>query len=474
MEQMPLIPDAIEPSTQGIPITTVSSEQLEKILNLTEGHFADIKAIEISPGKLTKTMSAFANAEGGELYIGIDEDKQANRRSWRGFQKPEDANGHIQALEQRFPLGSNYQYTFLRANTQHGYVLKIDVAKSADIVTAADNVAYLRRSAMCIPQTTREQLERLRFNKGLQSFENQTVSVELPAISNSEPMLEFMLNVVPSAEPESWLKKQRLVRDGMPTVAAVILFAEEPQAILPKRCGIKIYRYKTRAREGTRETLAFDPITVEGYMYQQIYGAVDITVEVVESVSKLGSESLESISYPREALHEIITNAVLHRDYSLADDVHVRVFDNRIEVESPGKLPAHITPENILSERFSRNGTLVRLINKFPNPPNKDVGEGLNTAFNAMRKLRLKEPLIEERENTVLVNIRHEMLASPEELIMKYLSDNREINNRTARSITHIEQDYVVKRIFGQMEDRGIIERVPGTDRATTAYRLKA
>jgi len=64
--------------------------------------------------------------------------------------------------------------------------------------------------------------------------------------------------------------------------------------------------------------------------------------------------------------HEIITNAVLHRDYSVADDVHIRIFDNRVEVVSPGMLPAHITPENILSERFARNAAIVRLINKFP------------------------------------------------------------------------------------------------------------
>jgi ATP-dependent DNA helicase RecG len=57
----------------------------------------------------------------------------------------------------------------------------------------------------------------------------------------------------------------------------------------------------------------------------------------------------------------------------------------------------------------------VRIINKFPDPPNKDVGEGLNTAFQAMRKMRLKDPIIDERDNSVLVNIRHERLASPEE-----------------------------------------------------------
>src|SRR6202043_1965483 len=102
----------------------------------------------------------------------------------------------------------------------------------------------------------------------------------------------------------------------------------------------------------------------------------------------------EQIKYPQEAIQEIITNAVLHRDYSIADDVHIRIFDNRIEVQSPGRLPAHVTPENILEERFARNGTIVRLLNKFPNAPNKDVGEGLNTAYEAMNKLGLKEPTV--------------------------------------------------------------------------------
>ena len=126
----------------------------------------------------------------------------------------------------------------------------------------------------------------------------------------------------------------------------------------------------------------------------------------------MGEDGFTTVSYPPEALHEVITNAVLHRDYEILDDVHVRIFENRVEVESPGRLPGHITPLNILDERLSRNGTVVRLINKFPNPPNKDVGEGLNTAFAMMHKMNLKDPQIEERERSVLVTIKHELLAA--------------------------------------------------------------
>jgi ATP-dependent DNA helicase RecG len=220
-----------------------------------------------------------------------------------------------------------------------------------------------------------------------------------------------MLQVVPSGEPEDWLRKQNLLNDGKPTAGGVLLFSDEPQAALAKRSAIKIYQYKTKDDEGSRETLAFDPITVEGCIYDQIKEAVKKTKEVVEKMKRLGEAGLEGVSYPDETLHEIMTNAVLHRDYSIAADVHVRVYDNRIEIESPGRLPGHITLENILSEQSARNPKIVRLINKFPDPPNKDVGEGLNTAFEAMKKLRLKEPVIEQREHSVVVNIRHQPLA---------------------------------------------------------------
>ena len=163
--------------------------------------------------------------------------------------------------------------------------------------------------------------------------------------------------------------------DDKPTVAGLVLFADEPQIHLPK-ASVKIYRYATSDPEGSRESLAQEPITIEGDLYDQVAAAVAKTTELIEGIEILGPDGLEPVQYPPEALHEIITNALLHRDYSLSDDVHVRIFDNRVEVESPGRLPAHITPRNILRERFARNPTIVRLINRFPDPPNKDVGEG--------------------------------------------------------------------------------------------------
>jgi len=194
---------------------------------------------------------------------------------------------------------------------------------------------------------------------------------------------------------------------------------------------------------------------------------------MVEGIQRLGPKGFEPVAYPGETLHEIVTNAILHRDYSIASDVQIRVFDNRIEVESPGLLPGHVTTRNILKTQFSRNGVLVRLIHKFPNPPNKDVGEGLNTAFNAMHQLGLKEPIIKEKDNSVLVLIRHEVLASPEETIMDYLENNDTVNNSQARAMTHVRADYQIKSIFGRMVKAGMIEQVPGTRTSNTKYRKK-
>lgn len=454
----------------SISVVQVGDQEVTNALAVEEGNFSDVKSIEIAPASLTKTLAAFANADGGEVFIGIDELDGGERR-WRGFTDQEDANGHIQIFESLFPLGGEHRFEFLEAQGHRGKVLHIEIDKSLSIKRASNGKVYKRRGAQNIPVDTDEALRSLERTKGITSFETETVRYPISELTNSISIIRFMIDQVPGNTPEGWLKKQLLIQGELPTVAAVLLFSDEPQIALPKRSGVKIYRYKTSEAEGSRSTLAYDPITVEGSLYDQIYDAVDQVVKTVEDTRVADSEGLTKIQYPREAIHEIVTNAVIHRDYSISDDIHIRIFDNRVEVESPGRLPAHITPENILDERFSRNAVIVRLINKFPDAPNKDVGEGLNTAFDAMKSLKLKYPTITERINSVLVNIRHERLASPEEICMEYLASHDEINNRTLRGLTGIGSENAVKKVFYRLIDGKQIERIPGRKGAASAYR---
>lgn len=282
-----------------------------------------------------------------------------------------------------------------------------------------------------------------------------------------------MIDVIPSAEPITWLKKQRLIIGEHPTVAGILLFCDEPQAILPKQSGIKIYQYSTKEKEGTRDSLMFAPLTIEGCIYDLIKYSVAKTIEIIESIRVMTAEGLKNVSYPMEALHEIVTNSVLHRDYSITDDIHIRIYDNRVEIQSPGTLPGHITTENILDERFARNGVLVRLINKFPEPPNKDVGEGLNTAFDSMRKMRLKEPTIEQKGANVLVTLKHESLGTPQELIMTFFEAHETITNKQARDICNVNSENAMKHILRRMVDAEMIDVIQGESRFKTAYRKK-
>ncbi len=284
-------------------------------------------------------------------------------------------------------------------------VLKADIHKVKEIKYASNGIAYVRRGAQNLPMDTAQKLKRLEYDKGITSFESELVNVDPILIENSQTLKEFVKSCVPSSDPKTLLHKQHLVMTDKPTVAAILLFSETPQAILPKYCGVKILRYRTRETHGDRETLSPEIVTVEGCVYDIIKETVSKVVNMVEKARVLYQGHLVSIEYPHETIHEIITNAVLHRDYSIASDIQVRIFDNRIEIESPGRLPGHITERNILREQCARNGQIVRPINKFPNAPNRDIGEGLNTAFEAMKRLKLRLPEIRENEHSFSVYI---------------------------------------------------------------------
>ena len=458
-----------------IEVQEISTDDAEKIKNFDEGHFLDLKSKDIKPAKLTETISAFANTSAGEIYIGILENDllSLKYREWTGFSDIEEANGLIQAVEALSPLGNHYKAIFYKANEENGLVLHLTIYKAPEILKASNGKVYIRRGAQKIPLDSDIAIKRLEYDKGITTFEDEIVNIPQDYITNSMVTIEFMLNVVPMSEPESWLKTQMLLVEDKPVLAGVLLYAEEPQAALPKRSAVKIYRYHTSDDAGERDTLAFDPVTIEGHIYKLIEDSKNKVKEIIEGIQKLGASGLETIEYPEEALQEIITNAVIHRDYSLPKDIHIRIFDNRVEVESPGRLPGHITLQNILDDQSARNPKIIRLINKFPNPPNKDVGEGLKTAFEAMEKLRLKKPEIIENENSVVVVLKHEALASPEQMVMEYLESHIEITNGDARRLTGIKSENTMKDVFYRLRDNSDIEPVPGKLGRSSAWQKK-
>lgn len=114
----------------------------------------------------------------------------------------------------------------------------------------------------------------------------------------------------------------------------------------------------------------------------------------------------------------------------------------------------------------------MRQISRFPDPPNKDIGEGLNTAFEAMRKLELRVPEIIENENSVTVFIYHESLASPEQTVLDYLKKNPLISNVEARAITGIKSENSMKQVFNRLRKEKLIELIPNRRGSMSAWQL--
>jgi ATP-dependent DNA helicase RecG len=103
-------------------------------------------------------------------------------------------------------MGNLYSAQFLRSADKQGLVLHIAVRKTREIITSTDGTAYTRRGAQSLPVTGEEALKRLQLDKGLSTFEDDTVNVPSDTISNSITTLEFVLLQAPSAEPDAWLK----------------------------------------------------------------------------------------------------------------------------------------------------------------------------------------------------------------------------------------------------------------------------
>ena len=208
----------------------LTSEQGNALVQQNDSHFLDFKSMRISPAKATQTVSAFANADGGELLIGIEDQKTTGDR-WIGFDNEEAANAIVAVLTNLFPPGEIFSYIFITADDVHGTVLRLEALKNRNIWRDSAGDYFARRGAQNI-RLDRDGTRELEYSKGLTSFEDEKLDVETDYIIDSSELSSFLKNVVPSAAPEKWLSKQRLVIDGKLTVAGALLFAEEPQALL--------------------------------------------------------------------------------------------------------------------------------------------------------------------------------------------------------------------------------------------------
>ncbi len=456
----------------------INSLEAAKIMNRDESHFWDFKSVRSDGKTVQKIAVALANAEGGEFAVGIEDEKSASGiNRWNGFVTQEKANWVHSCLVQDISPPVPYEIEFLRMSSRPkaGLVCLVSIQKSPDVHRTSKGEVFQRRGAQSL-ELKGTQIADLTLSKGAKSYEDQRIEdYNLEELVDEEELLYFLREYTPRSSPEKFLARQRLVdrKTGQARVAAAILFADEPAAVVPKRCSVKIARYETSEKTAERRYLQGTPKTIDGCARKLIDRTIDEVQAIIQAHKILQPDGqMAPMRYPPEALKELIANAVIHRDYNISDDILISIFDNRVEVRSPGRLPGHITKENILEDRFARNPTIVRLLNKYPDAPNKDIGEGLDTVFHAMKAARLKEPELRVDDNAFVVILEHSPLARPEEIILEYLENHEEIRNKIARQLTGIESENSIKKVFYRLRDAGKIEKIPGRTNFHAAWRM--
>ncbi|SEP65209.1 ATP-binding protein [Streptomyces radiopugnans] len=457
---------------------TIPASDALALIEREESHFWDHKSAQSKGTVIQKIAAGLANSDGGEFIVGIeDKGKQAvGLDRWQGYGSIEDATIVLEALARDIepPVPYSIEYLSIEGREGQGLACLVGIRKSESVHFAADKKVYVRRGAATL-SITGQAVTDLSLAKGARTYEDQLLAdYDKEDLIVEDELAYFLRSYSPSTPPDIFVRKQRLInRDsGAAKVSAGILYAESPPAVVPKRCAVKIARYNTKNREPRREHLATTPLTIEGPARVVIEETISAVTNLIESVSVLQpSGEMTPVKYPPEVLKEIIVNAVIHRDYNISDDILVYVFDDRVEVRSPGPLPGSMTLDNLLQDRFSRNPTIVRLLNKYPDPPNKDIGEGLRTVVAKMAEAKLQSPVFSIEGNYFVVELGHTPLARPHEIVMEYLDSHEEITNSTGRSLTGISSENSMKDVFYALRKAGKIEMVPGKRGNKSAWR---
>ncbi|MCS0627874.1 putative DNA binding domain-containing protein [Telluria mixta] len=442
-----------------------------------ESDFFDRKSVRIKPGQLQNVAVAFANAEGGTVVVGI-EDAKTNRSNdplsqWQGADSIESFNPIIVALADLNPsIDFVHQFLYREGGYKTDYVLRLKIRKSQKVHETSKGEVLLRKGAQSI-SVTGAKIQELMRAKGVISEEDTVLpSVRAETILEGDPFKKFIANLkITDKDPFNFAVQENLLPEDMhPTVALVLLFAKNPSASMPRQCAVKIVRYDSSEEEIERDALTDDRHTIEGPLHDQIAEAFHTLKEVISRCLCWTMEGLQAPDYPDDALYELLVNSVLHRDYSISDNVLISVYRNRIEFRSPGRLPGYVTVKNIRDARFSRNPKLVRLLAKYPDAPNKDLGEGINTVYERMGQAGFIDPILREDGVNLYVVLKREPKDDPANIVTKFVSKHGAITNRQALDILALEHSEQATALFAKMREQKLLIR---EDEKQTGVRVR-
>lgn len=370
---------------------------IEEILSKEENQTFDRKSINISPKDLAIPIVAFANADGGDIAIGItDKNRRIEGIDFETKKLNELLRVPFDFCNPTIKVGIE-KVPCVDENGRKNHVLVMHVDASPQVhANQADDV-FLRVGDKSKLQTFEERLQ-LNYDKGERYFEDKAVPDAMIDDIDMDFVKEYIDKINYGKSPLEYLKENRgfiKEKDGEVQIssAAILLFGKNPQNFF-LRARIRFIRYEgTEEKFGTEMNVIKDVI-FEGTLLNMINEAIAYLDTQVKEKTYLGPDGtfVTDEEYPKFVRQELIVNAVTHRAYSITGtDIQIKMFDDHIVVESPGKLPGLVRADNIRFTHFSRNPKIAEFLKNYKFV--KEFGEGVNRMCNELEQVGLKDPL---------------------------------------------------------------------------------
>ncbi|MER2600122.1 MAG: ATP-binding protein [Caldilineales bacterium] len=433
---------------------------------------------------LAETLVAFANTDGGTVLLGVDENGAAADALF-GEELEEALRAALR--ECRPPVRTEWEQIELPS----GAAAAIHVPRSTELHTLADGRVLIRSGNENRPLHG-DQVRQLASGKSSGDFEMQEVAGAELADLDPAIIDDYVIHREEKLGRQIKLPRERLLRqigaltaEGKPTVAGMLLFGLDPQFFLPQSA-VTFVRFsgtELRGPGGLPGYTRRDDIT--GPLAQVIERAWSILLQEmrVEAVVT-GLRRQERAEYPQIAVREALVNAVCHRDYRLSGRrIEIRMFDDRLEIHSPGGLPGYITLDNLVEEHFSRNPRLVNGLYHWNFI--EELGLGIDKMIEAMAKAGHRNPSFRATPHSfsvVLENIRErnpapgstgwESSMNERQLrAIQYMSEHGRITSRDYQDLCPDVSPETLRLDMVDLTERGIAMRV-GMKRGTY-YTLK-
>lgn len=466
--------------------------QIRLLLASAESKTLDFKRISGKQTRMYETICAFANTDGGLLIIGVGDAKvmkPGDNPAGRLFgidENPEGFDDFRRELLNRFTpamTGLHWLRLPCTLNTgQAGHLVVLRVEKSEQIHSVVGNGTWTRMDASNRELNAAEITE-LAYQRGVRSAVAETVPIRLSLLETVTWRTFVAARGLRMGSFAEQLQRIGLadVVDGevRPTRAAVLLFAEEPGSLLAAcdtRAEIRVMVYEGRQIvSGATPNLRKPAKTVRGPLVEQIDAAVRLVLdELAAGLTLVGSGFKARHVYPERVVKEAIVNAVIHRDYRLNRDIFIRLFDDRIEVESPGLFPGRITADNIAkSGSKARNPLLAQNLRVFPVAPNIDAGEGVKMMFAEMAAAKLYPPQFRQSSDlaveTVTVILLNQERPSAWDEVSDWLDRHGTIGNAQLRHITAWDT-LTASRQLRNWVSQGVLRALPALSRQQARY----